>query len=310
MDWSQAQKELAKGLAPGYGDREAGIIADWVMERLTGQSKLNRLLRKTEQLGPPEQAIYDRYRDELLAGRPVQYVLGESWFGGRKFFVDERVLIPRPETEELVEWLISEAAAPRPTPADQAPAPASHLNKPTAPQPNGAPVPASILDVGTGSGCIAITLSRRLPGMAVYACDVSEGALAVADRNADDLDAAIGLIRTDFLDRSQWAGLPQVHWLVSNPPYIPIKERNSMATHVVGAEPALALFVPDGDALIFYRALGEFAGQRMGPGAALFAEVHEDLGSEVRELLMRLGAVEVILRKDLQGKDRMIKAIW
>src|ERR1700729_4328145 len=115
MDWSQAQKELAKGLAPRYGDREAGIIADWVMERLTGQSKLNRLLRKTEQLGPSELAVYERYRNELLAGRPVQYVLGESWFGGAKFFVDERVLIPRPETEELVEWMISEASAPQAT---------------------------------------------------------------------------------------------------------------------------------------------------------------------------------------------------
>jgi release factor glutamine methyltransferase len=310
MDWSQAQKELASGLVPGYGDREAGIIADWVMERLTGQSKLNRLLRKTEQLGPQESAVYERYRDELLAGRPVQYVLGESWFGGEKFFVDERVLIPRPETEELVEWVICEASAPQTTPAGQATPSRSHLDRPAASQANGAPAPASILDIGTGSGCIAITLSRRLPRIDVYACDVSEGTLAVADRNADQLDAAIGLIRTDFLDRSQWAGLPQVSWLISNPPYIPLKERDSMASHVVDAEPALALFVPDDDALIFYRALGEFAGQRIGPGAVLFAEVHEGLGDEVRELLLGSGAVEVILRKDLQGKDRMIKAIW
>jgi release factor glutamine methyltransferase len=299
MDWSQAQKELAKGLAPGYGDREAGIIADWVMERLTGQSKLNRLLRKTEQIGPSELAVYERYRDELLAGRPVQYVLGESWFGGAKFFVDERVLIPRPETEELVEWVICEIAALGSCLDEQAASPA-----------NGASAPASILDVGTGSGCIAITLSRRLPGMAIYACDVSEGALAVADRNAGELGAPIGLIRADFLASRQWDGLPQVHWLVSNPPYIPLRERGSMASHVVDAEPALALFVPDDDALIFYRALGEFAGQRMGQGAVLFAEVHEGLGDEVRELLLRLGAVEVILRKDLQGKDRMIKATW
>ncbi len=302
MDWSQAQKELAKGLVPGYGDREAGIIADWVMERLTGQSKLNRLLRKTEQLEPSELAVYERNRDELLAGRPVQYVLGESWFGGRKFFVDERVLIPRPETEELVEWMISDASAARPTPADQVLTP-----QPTRPEHAAA---ASILDVGTGSGCIAITLSRRLPGIAVYACDVSEGALAVADRNTEELDAAVGLMRTDFLDRTQWDGLPPVRWLVSNPPYIPLKEQASMASHVVDAEPALALFVPDDDALVFYRALGEFAGQRMGPGAVLFAEVHEGLGDEVRELLLELGAGEVILRKDLQGKDRMIKAIW
>jgi release factor glutamine methyltransferase len=289
MDWSQAQKELAKRLAPGHGDREAAIIADWVMERVTGQSKLERLLRKTEELRQGMLIAYERYSNELLAGRPVQYVLGESWFGGMKFFVDERVLIPRPETEELVEWVISEAAHP------ESPLPAL-------------PIPASILDVGTGSGCIAITLSRRLPRMTVYACDVSEGALAVAGRNAAELGATVGLLKTDFLDRTQWAALPPVRWLVSNPPYIPLKERGSMASHVVDAEPALALFVPDDDPLTFYRALGEFAGMR--PGAVSFLEVHEGLGADVRELLMGLGAVEVVLRKDLQGKDRMIKAVW
>ena len=289
MDWSQAQKELAKRLAPGHGDREAAIIADWVMERVTGQSKLERLLRKTEALRQGMLIAYERYSNELLAGRPVQYVLGECWFGGMKFFVDERVLIPRPETEELVEWVISEAAHPE-----------SPLLAPS--------IPASILDVGTGSGCIAITLSRRLPRMAVYACDVSEGALAVAGRNAAELGATVGLLKTDFLDRGQWGGLPPVRWLVSNPPYIPLKERGSMASHVVDAEPALALFVPDDDPLIFYRALGEFAGMR--PGAVLFLEVHEGLGGDVRELLLGLGAVEVIVRKDLQGKDRMIKAVW
>jgi release factor glutamine methyltransferase len=281
MDWSQAQKGLAKRLAPGHGDREAAIIADWIMERVTGQSKLERLLRKTEELRDDALTAYETFSHELLAGRPVQYVLGESWFAGMKFFVDERVLIPRPETEELVEWMISEVTA---TP------------------------PGSLLDVGTGSGCIAITLSRRLPRMAVYACDVSEGALAVAERNADELGAAIGLLKTDFLDRGQWDGLPQVRWLVSNPPYIPRKERDSMARHVADAEPALALFVPDDDPLIFYRALGAFAGR--SPGAVLFLEVHEGLGGDVRDLLLGLGAAEVILRKDLQGKDRMIKAAW
>jgi release factor glutamine methyltransferase len=300
MDWSQAQKELAKRLAPGHGDREAAIIADWVMERVTGQSKLERLLRRTEALRDGALAAYERYSHELLAGRPVQYVLGESWFGGMKFFVDERVLIPRPETEELVEWVISEAAATG-LPTDSAP-PASQPHSDLPPAPEG------ILDVGTGSGCIAITLSRRLPRMAVYGCDVSEEALAVASRNAAELGAAIGLLRTDFLDRTQWAALPPVHWLVSNPPYIPLKERGSMASHVVDAEPALALFVPDDDPLIFYRALGEFAGMR--PGAILFLEVHEGLGDDVRELLLASGATEVVLRKDLQGKDRMIKAVW
>ena len=282
MNLSQAQQEMLSRLHTLYEDREAATITDWVMEKITGWKKLDRIIHKNMPLAAEGLQLFRQYTRELLDHRPVQYVLQEAWFAGLKFYVDESVLIPRPETEELVEWVTEEAKG------------------------GG----YSILDVGTGSGCIAITLSKRLLATHIYACDVSQGALAVADQNADTLDAAIGLIRTDFLDRSQWAALPHVHWLVSNPPYIPLKERNAMAAHVVGAEPALALFVPDDDALIFYRALGEFAGQQMGPGAILFAEVHEGLGGEVRDLLLALGAAEVILRKDLQGKDRMIKAVW
>ena len=111
MDLSQAQKELAGGLEGQYGSREGALIADWVMEHLTGLRKLDRLVRKTEGLSAGALALYERYKKELLAGRPVQYVLGESWFGGLKFFVDERVLIPRPETEELVDWVLAGHAA-------------------------------------------------------------------------------------------------------------------------------------------------------------------------------------------------------
>jgi release factor glutamine methyltransferase len=220
-------------------------------------------------------------------------VLGESWFGGLKFYVDERVLIPRPETEELVDWVLAEAGEGAMGPLDA-----------TA---DGRPV---LLDVGTGSGCIAITLSRRLPAVAVYACDVSEGALAVARANAGSLDARVEFRELDFLDASSWDRLPRVRWLVSNPPYIPASERSTMAAHVAGAEPALALFVPDEDALVFYRALGRFARGRLMAGGALYAEIHEELGAGVREVLLQEGAREVIVRKDLQGKDRMIKATW
>ena len=281
MDLSQAQKELAHNLEGRYGGREGGIIADWVMEHLTGLRKLDRLVRKAEGLSAGASALYERYKTELLAGRPVQYVLGESWFGGLKFFVDERVLIPRPETEELVDWVLAEA--------------------------EGA---GALLDVGTGSGCIAITLSRGLPDAAVYACDVSEGALAVAQRNAAGLGARVRFLEIDFLDETRWDELPVTRWLVSNPPYIPAAERSTMAEHVVDAEPALALFVPDEDALVFYRALGQFARRRLVAGGALYAEVHEDLGAAVRDVLIDDGARDVILRKDLQGKDRMIKAVY
>ena len=305
MDLSQAQKELAGGLEGQYGSREGALIADWVMEHLTGLRKLDRLVRKTEGLSAGALALYERYKKELLAGRPVQYVLGESWFGGLKFFVDERVLIPRPETEELVDWVLAEAGDGGALGAGAADAHRdAEVSGATA---DGRPV---LLDVGTGSGCIAITLSRELPGTEVYAVDVSEGALTVARRNAEELQAVVQFQQLDFLDERQWSKIPPVRWLVSNPPYIPARERSTMAVHVVDAEPALALFVPDGDALVFYRALGQFARQRLVAGGALYAEIHEELGAAVREVLLQAGAREVVVRKDLQAKDRMVKAIW
>jgi release factor glutamine methyltransferase len=288
MDLSQAQKELTGALEARYGTREGALIADWVLEHLTGLRKIDRLMRKTELLSPAVLASYERYRSELVAGRPVQYVLGESWFGGLKFYVDERVLIPRPETEELVDWVISEIHDPDTDMGG----------------------PRTLLDVGTGSGCIAITLSHRLPAEVVFACDVSAGALDVAQRNTTDLGARVWFYKLDFLNEESWDGLPAVRWLVSNPPYIARHERNTMADHVVGYEPDLALFVPDEDALVFYRALGRFARQRLEVGGALYAEIHEELGAAVREVLVQEGAREVILRKDLQGKDRMVKAVW
>lgn len=268
------------------------MIADLVMEHLTGLRKLDRLMRKTEVFSAATLRLYDQYTAELVAGRPVQYVLGESWFGGLKFYVDERVLIPRPETEELVDWVLAEA---------------SEAVIETRVAAKGPPV---VLDVGTGSGCIAITLARGLPDAAVYAVDVSEGALIVAKRNAGELEAAVRFLELNFLDASSWEQLPAVRWLVSNPPYIPAGERHTMAPHVVDAEPALALFVPDEDALVFYRVLGMFAQKRLIAGGALYAEIHEELGAAVCEVLVQQGAREVIVRKDLQGKDRMVKAMW
>ncbi len=298
MDLSQAQKELAGVLEGRYGSREGALIADWVMEYLTGLRKLDRLVRKTEGLSAGALVSYERYKTELLAGRPVQYVLGESWFGGLKFFVDERVLIPRPETEELVDWVLAEAGEIGTGAQDAGGLGATAEGR------------SVLLDVGTGSGCIAITLSRGLPDTAVYAVDVSEGALTVARANATALGARVEFRELNFLEEGSWAELPPVRWLVSNPPYIPAGERSTMAGHVVDAEPALALFVPDADALVFYRALGRFARQRLEADGALYAEIHEELGAGVREVLLQEGAREVVVRKDLQGKDRMIKAIY
>ena len=287
MDFSQAEKQLVHTLGPRYGKREAATIADWAMEKLTGHKKLDRLVRKTESLQPEAATNWQKYHDELLAGRPVQYVLGESWFGGLRFYVDERVLIPRPETEELVEWVAGETN--------------------NTPHPDAGPG-LTILDVGTGSGCIAIPLARKLQTATIHAIDLSTDALAVAAQNAANLHARVDFRQLDFLDMAQWQNLPETQYVVSNPPYIPLDEKDTMDPHVVNAEPALALFVPDNDALVFYRALGEFTSLR--PGSTLYAEIHESLANAVRELLLSLGALEVMVRKDMQGKDRMVKASW
>lgn len=282
MNWQQAQKELITRLDPLYGSRESTVIADWVMEHLSGKKKLDRLAHKTEFLTPGAQQQLEQYTAELLQHRPIQYVLHESWFFRLKFYVDENVLIPRPETEELVEWVIAETAS--------------------------LPAPVTILDIGTGSGCIAVSLKSRLPAATVHACDISPGALAVAQRNATTHHTAIDFHLLDFLDEHKWQHLPDVRIIVSNPPYIPVKEKGSMAPHVVEFEPHQALFVNNDDPLLFYRTMIQFASHHLLPDGALFAEIHEDLAAGVKELFLNAGYQSIIISKDMQGKDRMIKA--
>jgi release factor glutamine methyltransferase len=284
MNLQQAQQEMLSQLHTLYEDREAATITDWVMEKITGWKKLDRIIHKNMPLATEGVELFRQYTRELLAHRPVQYVLQEAWFAGLKFYVDESVLIPRPETEELVEWVEEEAG--------------------TGPSPQG----PSILDVGTGSGCIAIALKRRLPGNPVYACDLSEAALAIAKRNAVSNQTDIQFLQLDFLDSSTWTSLPSMQVLVSNPPYIPVREKDSMAPHVVGFEPHLALFVPDQDPLVFYRALAHVGLKKLLPGGQIFAEIHEGLGAEVVREFKEAGFHPVLLKKDMQGKDRMIKA--
>ncbi|HEX9513398.1 MAG TPA: peptide chain release factor N(5)-glutamine methyltransferase [Puia sp.] len=294
MNLQQAQQEMLSRLRTLYEDREAATITDWVMEKITGWRKLDRIIHKNVPLTAEGLELFRLYIRELLNHRPVQYVLQEAWFAGLKFYVDESVLIPRPETEELVEWVAEEAGSlplPEQAPASKDP----HQG-------------ASILDVGTGSGCIAVALKRRLPGNRAYACDLSEAALAIAKRNAASNQADIQFLRLDFLDRDSWSSLPSIQVLVSNPPYIPLREKDSMAPHVIGFEPHLALFVPNQDPLVFYRALAHFGLEKLLPGGQVFAEIHEGLGAEVVRLFEAAGFHPVVLKKDMMGKDRMIKA--
>jgi release factor glutamine methyltransferase len=195
-----------------------------------------------------------------------------------KLYVDKNVLIPRPETEELVQWIVDR-------------------NKVLKPD-------LQVLDIGTGSGCIAIALKRKLPSATVYACDVSGAALNVAAKNAAALGAPINFIEADILDKATWTNFPEFDIIVSNPPYIPRNEQSEMSKNVVAHEPHLALFVDNEDPLVFYRAIKAFAEKKLSSEGELFFEIHEDLADQTAQLFQRSE-----LRKDMQGKNRMLRIL-
>ncbi|MFL5745903.1 MAG: peptide chain release factor N(5)-glutamine methyltransferase [Niastella sp.] len=297
----EAQQQLQTALAELYDNREAANIADWVMEHVTGLRKIDRIVHKQSSLAPDGADRLQEYTRQLLTHKPVQYVLHETWFCGMPFYVDEQVLIPRPETEELVEWVGENArqwAAAKGQRAEGKGSVAAINNNPEM---------LRILDIGTGSGCIPISLKKKLPQAEVYACDVSEGALAVAARNAAAQQTPIHFLQVDFLDADSWSSLPEVDIIVSNPPYIPQSDKNTMLQNVLAYEPHLALFVPDNDALVFYDAIARFAQRTLPKHGCVFVEIHEDLGQKTKGLFESKG-FNAAVKKDFQGKDRMVRA--
>lgn len=280
MTFQSAQQQLLAILAPIYDAREASAIAHMIMEHLTGKTKIERLLEPASVLTAKEESLLQSYIDQLSRHRPVQYVLGEAWFARMQFHVNEHVLIPRPETEELVTWIMDEAVQDT----------------------------QQILDIGTGSGCIPIALKKGLPAASITSIDIDPNALQVAHDNATTLQADIQLIELDFLNESLWHKLPGGYdIIVSNPPYIKAMESNTMAKHVLDYEPARALFVPDNDALVFYRKIAAFASTHLNNAGSIYMEINEALGKEVKQLFGATG-YHVTIKQDLQGKDRMIKA--
>lgn len=283
MTVQEATYYILNQLRTIYEESESSQVTDWIMENITGSNKTERMLYKNAALTPDEEMKLKHCTERLLQHEPVQYVLNESWFSGLKFYVDKKVLIPRPETEELVEWIISNCKFP----VDE----------------------LKILDIGTGSGCIAITLKRRIRRAEVWACDISAEALLVAEQNAAAFGTAIDFVQLDFLDRNTWAQLPKFDIIVSNPPYIPESDIETMHPNVVNYEPATALFVKDNDPLIFYKAIAEFGKQHLHGNGNIYLEIHEDIGKEVTEVLLGNGYTAE-LKKDMQQKDRMIKSVY
>jgi len=281
MTIQSAQQHTLLQLEMLYDKREAANITDWVMEHITGRKKTDRLLDKLQILPDAQIAKLDTIVKELATHKPIQYVLGEAWFAGMKFYVNEHTLIPRPETDELVNWIKEEVQ-------------------------NTKYEVRILLDIGTGSGCIPIALKKKLPELSVTSIDVSKEALAVAQQNAASLQADINLLNIDFLDEANWDRLPVVDIIVSNPPYIKQSEHITMSKNVLDFEPAVALFVPDEDALLFYRKIALFGKAHLAKQGCIFLEINEGLGKEVVELYETSG-FKVELRKDLQGRDRMVR---
>ncbi|AYN02925.1 peptide chain release factor N(5)-glutamine methyltransferase [Flavobacterium sp. 140616W15] len=217
---------------------------------------------------------------ELKKEIPIQYLLGKTNFYGLDFEVNPNVLIPRPETEELVEWIISNHLA-------------TQKNK-----------SLKILDIGTGSGCIAISLAKNLSEAQVFAIDVSEGALATAKRNAISNDVSVTFLHRNILETDDL--MQEFDVIVSNPPYVRNLEKEEIKKNVLDNEPHLALFVADNNALIFYRKIAELAQKNLVKNGSLYFEINQYLGKETAELLENLGFKNIELRKDIYDNDRMI----
>ena len=260
-----------------YEADEAKAVARLVLELRFGLSFADILSGAVEQLDSADTHELENLHQRLLQGEPVQYVLGEAEFCGRRFMVSPAVLIPRPETAELCRMIISQRCK----------------------QPQS---PLNILDVGTGSGCIAVTLALDMKDVHVTAWDISEAALNVARTNAARLGAKVELFRQDALyppdDNEVW------DIIVSNPPYVCRQEHASMPHNVKDFEPETALFVPDDDALRFYRSIASYARQALKPGGWLCFEINPLYAEEIRQLLCRIGFEAVTISNDQFGKAR------
>jgi release factor glutamine methyltransferase len=256
-----------------YSPEEANNLINWLLEYHLGLRKVDMVEAFEED--SLSESLYQDF-ERLKTGEPVQYIIGKAPFYGREFFVDESVLIPRNETEELVHMIIKENPKPG----------------------------MKILDIGTGSGCIPISLALEMKDSDVYTADVSEDAIEVAMENAEHLQADVTFLHLDIL--KDIPAISDLDILVSNPPYVPEAEWVDLHSNVRDFEPGLALFVPDHDPLLFYRVIAEKAKLLLKPGGRLYYEIHEKYGKEVSELMQNLGFSDVLIFKDLNGKERMV----
>lgn len=286
MTFREAEQIYTNNLSLVYDSREAASLA-WLS--ISHVCKLERAeylnLKDTEVPIDKKQSLL-KILEELKTGKPLQYVIGETEFYGLTFKVNPSVLIPRPETEELVEWILSDLRKPKISIEG-----------------------LKIIDIGTGSGCIPISLKKNLPEAQLYALDISTEALGVSKQNAALNQTMVNFIQADILNLlNKQLSDEKFGIIVSNPPYVTDAEKKQMLPNVLQHEPHLALFVPDNDPLIFYKAIADFAIKHLDTTGSLYLEINENLGEETVQLLKQMGFKNIELRQDLSGKDRMIRS--
>ena len=277
-----------------YEKNEVDSITLLLINEVTGISKANIKAFPKHELTDDQAGTLAGYLTKLQTGMPVQYVSGKTEFYGLSFLVNSSVLIPRPETEELVEWVIEAIDS------EQRAVDSGQLSV------------RNILDIGTGSGCIAISLKKHLPDFTVSAIDISPEAINTARLNAKVNHVDIEFIEADILNFKLWSPIShpksQISLIVSNPPYVTPTDKSQMHNNVINFEPHSALFVPEDDPLLFYKAIADFAQRNLEENGLLFLEINESYGKQTVEMLSLKGFKYIELRQDLSGRDRMIKA--
>ncbi len=277
-------QQTSTALLTIYSSAEAGLIAAELLEQIAGIDKKQLILMPEHILPARSLSLLNEAVADLLVHRPLQYITGHAWFYSNLLKVNEAVLIPRPETEELVEIIVR------------------HIKS------SGMASPV-LLDIGTGSGCIPIALKKECPSTIIEAIDISEDALKVARENALTTSTEIKFQQIDFLEESQWLLLQKYNIIVSNPPYIPLAEKSSLEKNVTAYEPAKALFVPNEQPLLFYEKIAGFAQTHLHHGGFIFMELHEQFAKQTAALFLeKYNKVEILT--DISGKERFLQVSY
>jgi release factor glutamine methyltransferase len=279
MTVKEASQWIHQTLIPTHDELETDSIIYLIFNYLMDFKRFDVKLKADTQVPAHlEPQIYDII-EQLKTNRPIQYILGVTEFYGLPFYVDESVLIPRPETEELVQWILTDFGAKSPR----------------------------IVDIGTGSGCIPVALASNLSVAGVIGVDISENALVTARKNALKNAVKVDFLRLDILE-NEFTKLGLFDVIVSNPPYVTVNQKDRMESNVLDYEPHLALFVPENDPLLFYKAIGKFAKNHLNVGGCLYFEINEALFNETEQAIQQIGFTTE-LKKDINNKYRMLKAM-